>query len=71
MMEPNQEHLILKNEVEELNKLPAFVESVCEKAGIDIMLVASLNLAVEEAVTNVILYAYPKEAEGLADLDTT
>ncbi len=71
MMEPNQEHLTLKNEVEELNKLPAFVESVCEKAGIDIMLVASLNLAVEEAVTNVILYAYPKEEEGLVDIDTT
>ncbi len=64
----NQEHLTLKNEVEELNKLPEFVESVCEKAGVDILLVTSLNLALEEAVTNVVLYAY-QESKGLVDID--
>ena len=69
MMMPNQEHLTLKNEVEELNKLPEFVESVCEKAGVDIGLVASLNLALEEAVTNVVLYAY-QNGEGLVHIDS-
>ena len=61
-------HLTLKNEVEELNKLPEFVDSVCEEAGVDMALVASLNLALEEAVTNVVLYAYQK-GEGLVDID--
>ncbi len=60
--------LTLKNEVEELNKLPEFVETVCEEAGVDIGLIASLNLALEEAVTNVVLYAYEK-GEGYVDID--
>ena len=61
-------HLTLKNEVEELNKLPEFVDSVCEEAGVDMALVASLNLALEEAVTNVVLYAY-QNGKGLVDID--
>ena len=66
--EAKSKHLTLKNEVEELNKLPEFVDAVCEDAGVDMELVASLNLALEEAVTNVVLYAYQK-GEGLVDID--
>jgi sigma-B regulation protein RsbU (phosphoserine phosphatase) len=29
----------------------------------------SLNLALEEAVTNIILYAYPKGSDGLVDIE--
>lgn len=29
----------------------------------------SLNLALEEAVTNVIMYAYPKGSDGLVDIE--
>jgi sigma-B regulation protein RsbU (phosphoserine phosphatase) len=61
-------HLILKNKVEELNKLPEFVDTVCEEAGIDMALIASLNLALEEAATNVVLYAYGKD-EGDVDIE--
>ena len=61
-------HLILKNQVEELNKLPEFVDTVCEEAGIDMVLIASLNLALEEAATNVVLYAYGKN-EGEVDIE--
>lgn len=60
--------LTLKNEVQELTKLPEFVDTVCEEAGIDMALIASLNLALEEAATNVVLYAYP-DGEGLIDID--
>ncbi|MBP3775876.1 MAG: ATP-binding protein [Prevotella sp.] len=65
---PYQEHLTLKNKVEELIKLPEFVDTVCEKAGIDMALIASLNLALEEAATNVVLYAYEGQ-EGMVDID--
>ncbi|MBQ8153057.1 MAG: ATP-binding protein [Prevotella sp.] len=65
---PYQEHLTLKNKVEELTKLPEFVDTVCEKAGIDMALIASLNLALEEAATNVVLYAYEGQ-EGIVDID--
>ena len=33
-------------------------------------LVTSLNLALEEAVTNVMLYAYPKDVDGLVDVES-
>ncbi len=65
---PYQEHLTLKNKVEELTKLPEFVDTVCEKAGIDMALIACLNLALEEAATNVVLYAYEGQ-EGIVDID--
>lgn len=60
--------LTLKNNVEELTKLPEFVDTVCEEAGVDMAQIASLNLALEEAVTNVVLYAYP-ESTGTVDID--
>ena len=66
--EAKTKRLTLKNEVEELNKLPEFVETVCEEAGVDMGLIASLNLALEEAVTNVVLYAY-QNGEGFVDID--
>ena len=63
------DHLTLKNEIEEISKLEGFMEAVGEQTGIDVSLITSLNLALEEAVTNVILYAYPEGQEGQADID--
>lgn len=60
--------LTIKNEVDELTKLPEFVDTVCEEAGVDMALIASLNLALEEAATNVVLYAYDGET-GFVDID--
>lgn len=67
-MDAKTRHLIIKNEVEELTKLPEFVDTVCEDAGVNMALIASLNLALEEAVTNVVLYAYP-DREGTVDIN--
>lgn len=63
------DHLTLKNEIEEISKLEGFMEAVGDQTGIDASLITSLNLALEEAVTNVILYAYPEGQEGKADID--
>lgn len=52
--------LVLTNQVAELTKLAAFVEEIGEDNGFDMPLTMSLNLAMEEAVSNVIFYAYPK-----------
>lgn len=62
--------LTIKNEVEELTKLPEFVDTVCEEAGVSMALVASINLALEEAATNVVLYAY-QEGKGTIDIDAS
>ncbi|MGM9699103.1 MAG: ATP-binding protein [Prevotella sp.] len=56
--------IVIKNEVEELDKLAAFVEEVASELGLEPELGMNLNLALEEVVSNVILYAYPNKEEG-------
>ena len=58
------ETLILKNDVHEVSKLSSFLKSVVVKINIDPSLARKLRLAVEEAVVNVIDYAYPADTEG-------
>lgn len=60
--------IIIKNEVEELDKLAAFVEEVAAELELDPELGMNLNLALEEVVSNVILYAYPKEKDGTINI---
>lgn len=58
------ETLTLKNNVKEVAKLSAFIKQVTEQLQIEKKLASQLRLAVEEAVVNVIDYAYPAEKEG-------
>ena len=51
--------LVLKNEISEINKLAIFIEELGEELNLAPDLVFNLNLVLEEAVSNVILYAYP------------
>lgn len=53
--------LILKNDITEISRLAEFIENVGEEFMLTPDLVFNLNLVLEEAVSNVILYAYPKE----------
>ena len=55
--------LTLHNCIDEIPVLADFIEEVCEEAGRGPADVFNLNLALEEAVTNVMLYAYPQEEE--------
>lgn len=56
-------HLSIRNEVKELEALPVFVDGL----GLPPELVPNVNLALEEAVTNSVMYAY--EAPGTGDVD--
>ena len=56
-----EKKLILQNEVAEISKLAIFIDELGEEFGLSPELVFNLNLVLEEAVSNVILYAYPKE----------
>ena len=49
--------------------LTAFVEGIAEEKQLDTSLTLSLNLALEEAVVNAILYAYPEGMEGLVEIE--
>lgn len=53
--------LVLRNEISEINRLAMFIEELGEELNLAPDLVFNLNLVLEEAVSNVILYAYPKE----------
>ena len=56
--------LVLPNDTKQLRQLTAFVQEICASIGLDEQLTKKINLAVEEAVTNVMLYAYPPGVKG-------
>ena len=58
------ETLTLKNDVREVARFSTFMKSVLGKMNIEKPLAQKLRLAVEEAVVNVIDYAYPAEQTG-------
>ncbi|MBR3895661.1 MAG: ATP-binding protein [Bacteroidaceae bacterium] len=60
--------LILKNDIAEISRLAEFVENLGEEFMLTPDLVFNLNLVLEEAVSNVILYAYPKEEHEIITL---
>lgn len=53
--------LIIKNNIDELNKVAEFIEELGEKKEYDMALIMQLNLVLEEAISNIILYAYPQK----------
>ena len=64
-----ERHLILHNNIQQIPQLASFVEAIAQDRHLDQSLAMSLNLALEEAVTNVIMYAYPPGSDGLVDIE--
>lgn len=60
--------LILDNKLQEIEKLPAFIEALGEEAQLTKPQMLSLRLALEEALVNVIRYAYPARETGKINL---
>ena len=65
----NPHHITLHNDVEQITLLPEFVEAVAKEAQLEHEATFNLNLALEEAVTNVIMYAYPEGTDGMVDIE--
>ena len=63
--------LTLHNDIREIPQLSAFVESMAEEASLDMGVTMSLNLALEEAVTNVMMYAYPEGTVGFVIVEAS
>jgi len=63
--------ITIKNEIGEIEKLAPFIEEIGEELHLDLSLQMSLNMVLEEAVSNVILYAYPKEMSEIIDIQAT
>lgn len=58
-----KKQIILGNRISELPALTAFIESCGEEWQLRPEVVFNLQLALEECVTNVIMYAYPPEEQ--------
>ena len=59
-----QRSLTLTNDIKRIPRLNAFIDDVCNANGIDMSESMQINLALEEAVSNVINYAYPTGTKG-------
>ena len=56
-----EKSIVLANEISEISKLNDFIEDIGNEFSLTPDVVFNLNLVLEEAVVNVINYAYPKE----------
>ena len=61
--------LLLKNDISQVPLLADFIDQVCSEYGIDPDTSFQLNLVLEEAVVNVMQYAYPEGGEHTFTLD--
>lgn len=66
-----QRTIELNNDIAEIPQLSAFIDSFAEEAGLDFSLTMSLNLAMEEAVVNVMEYAYPEGTAGKVNISAS
>ncbi|MBR5067864.1 MAG: SpoIIE family protein phosphatase [Bacteroidales bacterium] len=65
----NSYHIILPCDVSQTPRLAEWVEGICEDAGFGPTTIMQINLAIEEAVVNVMKYAYPNGSEGDVNLE--
>lgn len=56
-----EKQLILQNNISEIPRLATFIDEIAEELSLPMDMVFNLNLVLEEAVSNVIMYAYPAE----------
>jgi len=61
--------LTLPNDIETIPQLNEFIDTIAEEIGLDMSLTMSLNLAIEEAVVNVMDYAYPAGEKGDVEIE--
>lgn len=66
-----RDQITLMNETAEVNRLSEFVKAFFDKLGVDKRTASAMRLALEEAVVNVINYAYPDDqGEVLVQADS-
>ena len=56
--------IVLPNDIQEVPRLNAFVAEVCEAVGLSLPDIMKMKVAMEEAVVNVMNYAYPPDTHG-------
>ncbi len=67
---PHIKKAIFRNNIQDVPTLGEFIDGIAEEENIDVAVVGGVNLALEEAVVNVMNYAYPKGDEGHIELES-
>ena len=67
---PSSRRLVLHNRIDQVSLLPSFIDDAVKASKLNPELTDSLNLALEEAVVNVINYAYPQGTDGEVVIDS-
>ncbi len=70
-MEKQKAHkqLVIGNDITELGRVVTFLEVLEDEWALPVGLIMPLNLVLEEALTNVIFYAYEKESKNEIVID--
>ena len=63
--------LVLHNDIQQVSRLSDFIDEIAQEKGLGMDVASSVNLALEEAVVNVINYAYPEGVDGTMEIDVT
>jgi serine/threonine-protein kinase RsbW len=63
-----QKHINIKNNIEQLPLLAEEVEKLGEEWKLDMPMVTNLNLVLEEAISNIVFYAYNDKKEHNIDI---
>lgn len=63
--------ILLNNDVQEVPVLCVFIDGICDDMGFDKLTRSGIHLAIEEAVVNVMQYAYPEGTRGDIYLNVT
>lgn len=61
--------LIIRNDIDELNRMVAFLETLEGEGLLPVALVGPINLVLEEALSNVIFYAYETQGNEEIQID--
>jgi len=61
--------IVIKNQIDEINKLAKFVEKLAEEWNLSPKSSFNLNLVLEEIVSNIILYGYENYFENTIEID--
>lgn len=61
--------IIIKNQIEEIERLADFINGISEQVQLSADENMSLNLALEEIVSNIILYAYPPDTDEVIHIN--
>lgn len=63
--------ILLNNDVSEVPVLSVFIDGICDDMQFDKLQRSGVHLAIEEAVVNVMQYAYPKGTRGNVNLNVS